>query len=50
MLDRTMHIVAKPETPVVNLKKLMSLLKSKDEALWLESKWMFDGSFRFLDG
>ena len=30
MLDKHMHIVAKPETPVINLKQLTSLLKSKD--------------------
>lgn len=30
MLDKYMHFVAKPETPVLNLKQLMSLLKSKD--------------------
>ena len=34
MLDKHMHIVAKPETPVLNLKQLMNLLKSKDENLW----------------
>ena len=28
----------------------MDLLKSKDEALWENAKWMFDGQFRFLDG
>lgn len=51
MLDKHMHVVAKPETPVINLKMLMSLLKSKDEALWNRSKWMFDPNhFRFLDG
>ena len=50
MLDRHMHIVARPETPVINLKQLMSLLKSKDEVLWQRAKWMFDGNFRFLDG
>ena len=50
ILDRHMHIVARPETPVINLKQLMRLLRSKDEALWLRCKWMFDGKFRFLDG
>ena len=41
MLDRTMHIIAKPETRTVNLKTVMNILKSKDAALWEESKWMF---------
>ena len=50
MLDKHMHIVARPETPVINLKQLMSLLKSKDEVLWQRAKWIFDGNFRFLDG
>ena len=51
VLDETMHIVAKPDTPVVNLQNLMNLLKSNDEALWNESKWIFDPNhFRFLDG
>ena len=26
------------------------MLKSKDESLYAQSKWMFDGNFRFLDG
>lgn len=45
-----MHIVALSSTPVINLRQLMTLLKSKDEALWERSKWMFDGQFRYLDG
>ena len=45
-----MRIVAGPNTPVVNLKRLLYVLKSKDENLWEESKWMFDGSRRYLDG
>ena len=28
----------------------MDLLRSKDEARWEASKWMFDGQFRYLDG
>ena len=36
-----MRIVAKPETRVLNLKTLMGILKSKDAALWEQSKWMF---------
>ena len=51
MLDKHMHIVAKPETPVINLQQLVSLLKSKDAELWEQSKWMFDPKhFRYLDG
>jgi len=51
MLDRHMHVVAKPDTPVINLKALMSLLKSKDAVLWERAKWMFDKNhFRYLDG
>ena len=50
-LDRHMHIVAKPGTPVINLKMLMGLLKSKDGELWERCKWMFDPKhFRYLDG
>ena len=51
MLDKYMHIVARPETPVINLKQLMGLLKSKDEQLWERCRWMFDKNhFRNLDG
>ena len=50
ILDKHMHIVAKPGTPVLNLRQLMELFKSKDEELWQRCKWMFDGQFRFLDG
>jgi hypothetical protein len=34
----------------LNFKQLMNVLKSKDESLWEQSQWMFDGEFRFLDG
>lgn len=50
MLDKHMHIVAKPETPVLNLNQLTNLLKSKDEELWQRTKWIYDGQFKFLDG
>ena len=50
VLNSKMHIVACPETPVINLKRLMELLKSSDEELWQRSKWMFDGHYRYLDG
>ena len=50
MLDKNMAIVAKPETPVINLRQLMELLKSSDAGLWERAKWMFDNHFRFLDG
>ena len=50
MLDKHMRVVARPDTPVINLGQLIALLKSKDAALWERAKWMFDGQFRFLDG
>ena len=34
VLDSTMHIRAGPETKVVNLKALMALFRSTDEAQW----------------
>ena len=34
----------------VNLKQLMAMMKSKDEALFEENKWIWDKEFRFLDG
>ena len=34
MLDKKMHVVAAPNTPVVNLKQLVALLKSKDAEEW----------------
>jgi len=36
------HIRALPDTPVLNLKQLTVLFKSKDEALWQRSKWVFE--------
>ena len=50
MLDKSMHIIAKRETPVINLFQLMKLLKSTNERLWERSRWIFDGNFRYLDG
>ena len=50
MLDKNMHVVARPTTPVINLIQLTELLKSSDEELWQRAKWMFDRQFRFLDG
>lgn len=51
MLDRNMRIVAKPETNVINLKALVSLLISKDAELWERCRWMFNNShFYSLDG
>ena len=50
LLDRHMHVVAGPETPVLNLRSLCDLLRSNDEELYERSRWMFDGDFRFLDG
>ena len=49
LFDVNQRVVAGPTTKVLNLKKLMAILKSSDEDLWEESKWMFDGTFRFLD-
>lgn len=50
MLDKEMHIRARPDTPTLNLDALMSLFRSKDAKLWKKCSWMFDGEFRFLDG
>lgn len=50
MLNRQMHVVPKPGTPTINLRKLVSMLKSKDAAELESARWMFDGEFRFLDG
>lgn len=51
VLDRKQRIRALPATPAINLKQLVALLKSKDEALWERSKWIYDveGGL-FLDG
>jgi len=45
-----MRIRAKLETPTINLRQLMNLLRSSNATLWERSKWMFDGGYRFLDG
>lgn len=34
----------------LNYRQVMDMLKSKDEGLFHEMKWIFDGEFRFLDG
>ena len=34
----------------INLEKLNQMLKSKDENLYTEQKWIWDGDFKFLDG
>jgi len=49
-LDSTMHIRSNPETITLNLKELMRLFLSKDEELWKQHKWIFDGPCRYLDG
>ena len=52
-LDRNMRIRAKPETKVLNLNTLLKVLRSNDQKLWQESKWIFpdkDDVTRFLDG
>ena len=45
-----MHLRPTGETPTINLKTLMDLLRSEDEQMWENAKWMFDGKLRFLDG
>ena len=54
-LDVEMRIRAKkppfsnaPRT--LNFKNIVELFKSKDEKLWEENAWIFDGNFRYLDG
>ena len=34
---------------VIKFSHLTSIMKSKDEALYRDFKWMWDGEFRFLD-
>jgi hypothetical protein len=41
LLDKEMHIRAKPGTPVLNINDLLRTLRSSDEKLWKESAWMF---------
>ena len=50
VLDKTCHLRPGPDVPVINLKTLMNLLRSEDQQLWENAKWMFDGKLRFLDG
>ena len=50
ILDKNMRVRAGPETKTINLKQLCDLFRSKDEALWHEHAWQFDGEYRFLDG
>ena len=45
-----MRIRSSPGTKTINLQHLIELLKSRDEALWIEYAWQFDGETRFLDG
>ena len=45
-----MTIIPGPTTPVVNLRELTELLRSKDETAWEKSKWVFEGQLFFLDG
>ena len=49
-LDEVMRIRARPETRVLNMENLVSLFRSKDEALWNQNAWMFQNEFKFLDG
>lgn len=45
-----MHVRADPGTITLNLKELMKLFLSKDEALWEKHKWIFEGDLKYLDG
>ena len=54
-LNKEMQVIAKrppfmhaPSTP--KLSHIVDLFKSKDEQLWKENAWIFDGNFRYLDG
>ena len=38
-LDKTMVIRPDARTKTINLKKLLALLRSKDEGLWQEHAW-----------
>ena len=49
-LDKNMRIVPEKETPVINLKKLVAALKSKDPELLEAQRWVYDGKLRMLDG
>ena len=49
-MDKTMHIRAGPDVKTLNLRNLMEILSSSDAELWEQSKWMFDGTLRYLDG
>lgn len=40
-LDKSMRIRALPTTRVVNLRELVSTLRSTDESLWESNQWMF---------
>lgn len=50
VLDKEMLVRAGPDVKRINLKELVALFKSKDEQLWQEHAWQFDGEFRYLDG
>lgn len=42
--------VAVTTAKTINCKNLYAMLRSKDEALFASSKWIFDGDFKFCDG
>ena len=47
------HIRAMPSTPVINLKQLIALFKSKNPVIWERNRWIFEnnnGGAFFLDG
>lgn len=54
-LDKDMRIRAALPPAInaartLNFKHMINLFKSKDEELWKEHAWVFDGHFRYLDG
>lgn len=47
-LDKN-HCLIPTTARTVNFKNLINVLKSKDEKLFEQNQWIFDGEFRFLD-
>ena len=45
-----MRIRANPETTTLNVEELIKLFRSKDEKLWDQHRWIFEGTGKFLDG
>lgn len=42
--------VAVATAPTLNFRVLTEMLKSKDQALFDQAQWMWNGDFKFLDG